>query len=108
VIRDAGDVVVDRHAQAVSAVHEAVLRTPGATDTSARKLAFLGEGGSEPLASYISKVRDASYRVTNADFEALRAAGLSEDAVLELTLAAALGAAGRRLDAGLHALDEAG
>jgi hypothetical protein len=53
-------------------------------------------------------VQEASYRVTDGDMEALGAAGLSEDAVFELTLAAVLGAAGRRLDAGLRALHEAG
>ena len=109
VVLDAGCMVVDRHTEAVSAVRDAVLRTPGATDTAAREAAFLGSGGdSEPLASYVAKVHEASYRITDADFEALRTAGLSEDAVFELTLAAALGAAGRLLDAGLRALREAG
>ena len=99
--------VVDRHAEAVSAVRDAVLRTPGATDTASRELAFADASGA-PFASYVAKVQEASYRVTDADIKALSAAGLSEDAVFELTLAAALGAAGRRLDAGLRALREAG
>jgi alkylhydroperoxidase family enzyme len=107
-VLDAGRMVVDRHAEAVSAVRDAVLRTPGATDAASRELAFAGASDDAPFASYVAKVQEASYRVTDGDFEALGAAGLSEDAVFELTLAAALGAAGRRLDAGLRALREAG
>jgi hypothetical protein len=108
VVLDAVRMIVDRHAEAVSAVRHAVLRAPGATDPAARELSFLGGDDSEPLASYVAKVQEASYRVTDADFEALRSVGLSEDALFELTLAAALGAAGRQLDAGLRALREAG
>jgi alkylhydroperoxidase family enzyme len=100
--------VVDRHADAVSAIRDAVLTTPGATDAATRQGAFLGGGDREPLAGYVAKVREASHRIRDADFAALRAVGLSEDAIFELTLAAALGAAGRRLDAGLRALREAG
>ena len=43
-------------------------------------------------------------RVTVDDIAALRAAGYSEDAILELTIAAAAGAAGRRYDAAVHAM----
>jgi alkylhydroperoxidase family enzyme len=107
-VLDAGRMVVDRHAAAVAAVRDAVLRTPGAADAASRELAFAGASDDAPSASYIAKVHEASYRVTDADIEALGAAGLSEDAIFELTLAAALGAAGRRLDAGLRALREAG
>ena len=46
----------------------------------------------EPMQSYAAKVRDESYRVTDADVAELRAAGLSEDEVFEITVAAALGA----------------
>jgi alkylhydroperoxidase family enzyme len=105
---EAGPMVVDRHAEEVSAVRDAVLRTPGATDSASREAAFVGASDDAPFASYMAKVREASYRVTDADIEALGAAGLSEDAIFELTLATALGAAGRRLDAGLRALREAG
>lgn len=100
--------VVDPHAAAVSAVKDAILRTPGATDMAARERALLGGEASDLLAAYVAKVHEASYRIVDRDFAALAAAGVSEDAILELTLAAALGAAGRRLDAGLRALREAG
>jgi alkylhydroperoxidase family enzyme len=39
-----------------------------------------------------------AYRVVDADVEALRDAGWSEEAIFELTIAAALGAGLRRLE----------
>ena len=55
-------------------------------------------------AAYAATVRRHAYRVTDAQVEALRAAGLSEDDIFELTVAAAVGAGLARLDAGLQAL----
>jgi alkylhydroperoxidase family enzyme len=107
-VLDAVCVTVDRHAAAVSALHDTVLRTPGAANAAARESAFAGTAADETVAAYVTKVRDASYRITDRDFDALSALGLSEDAILELTLAAALGAANRRLEAGLRAMHEAG
>jgi alkylhydroperoxidase family enzyme len=46
--------------------------------------------------------------VTDADVSALTTLGLSEDAVFEITVAAAMGAATERLDAGLAMLDSSG
>ena len=58
-----------------------------------------------PAASaYIDTVRRHAYRVTDAQVEALRDAGLSEDEVFELTVAAAVGAGLARLEAGLGAM----
>jgi alkylhydroperoxidase family enzyme len=54
--------------------------------------------------SYVATVRQHAYRVTDAQVEALRASGLSEDEVFELTVAAAVGAGLDRLDAGLRAM----
>ena len=53
---------------------------------------------------YTATVRRGAYLVTDAQVEALRAAGLSEDEIFELTVAAAVGAGLHRLDAGLKAL----
>jgi alkylhydroperoxidase family enzyme len=58
----------------------------------------------DAAASYVDKVVRHAYRVTDADVEALLRSGWSEAQVLELTIAAALGAGQRRLDAGLAAL----
>ncbi|MGH9280003.1 MAG: hypothetical protein ACRD12_18135 [Acidimicrobiales bacterium] len=58
----------------------------------------------EPPASYLANVRETSYRISDADVGALRAAGLGEEEIFELTIAAALGAALGSLDAGLQAI----
>ncbi|MEI8411810.1 hypothetical protein [Kribbella sp. CCNWLW201] len=44
--------------------------------------------------------------MTDADVAELRAVGVSEDEIFEITVAAALGAACHRLDAGLRVLRE--
>jgi alkylhydroperoxidase family enzyme len=54
--------------------------------------------------AYTDTVRRHAYRVTDAQVEALRDAGLSEDDVFELTVAAAVGAGLERLEAGLGAM----
>jgi len=55
----------------------------------------------EPIGSYAAKVRDRSYRITETDFAGLTSAGLSDDAIFEITVAAAVGPVLQRLDA-LH------
>ncbi|HVV58555.1 MAG TPA: hypothetical protein VHC45_09345 [Gaiellaceae bacterium] len=49
--------------------------------------------------AYLAKVRAKAYTVTDADVDALREAGLSEDEIFEQTVAAAIGEGLRRLDA---------
>jgi hypothetical protein len=58
------------------------------------------------LRSYVDKVAKHAYKVTDEDVEALKRAGHSEDAIFEVTAAAALGAAILRLERGLIALNE--
>jgi alkylhydroperoxidase family enzyme len=106
-----------RHVEAIERVTSAILETPGALDTAVRAAAehhaaslVTGEppAGNLPpeLVPYVEKVAKHAYTVVDADIERLREAGYSEDAIFELTLAAALGAAQARLDAGLRALAE--
>jgi hypothetical protein len=54
--------------------------------------------------SYMAKVRDHAYRVTDTDIEQLKAAGYGEDEIYEVTVSAAVGAALCSLDAGLRRL----
>jgi alkylhydroperoxidase family enzyme len=54
--------------------------------------------------AYASLVRDRPTAVTDADIEALRHAGFSEDEIFEQTVAAAVQAGLDRLDAALRAL----
>jgi alkylhydroperoxidase family enzyme len=49
--------------------------------------------------TYLEKVHLHAYKVTDADVEALKAAGLSEDEIFEQTVAAAIAEGLRRLDA---------
>jgi alkylhydroperoxidase family enzyme len=51
------------------------------------------------LQPYLAKVRDRAYAVTDADVEALTAAGSSDDEIFEQTVAVAIGQGLRRLDA---------
>ena len=56
------------------------------------------------LTRYVDTVARHAYRVTDADVRALQAAGQSDDALFEVTVAAAVGAAMHRLQRGMAAL----
>jgi alkylhydroperoxidase family enzyme len=56
------------------------------------------------LASYIEKVRQHAYKVTDRDVQELKDAGISEDRIFEHTVSVAVAAGLERLDAGLGAL----
>lgn len=81
-----------------------MLEEPGALEPAIRRAAAAGEGVPRDAAGYVNKVRRHAYRVTDADVDALRAAGYSEDQIFEMTVAAAHGAAAERLRSGLDAL----
>lgn len=83
---------------------EAVLEGPGATGTDARNGAFTGQVDDPALSRYVDVVRRQAYRITDEDVQRLRDAGLGDDAIFELTVAAALGAGDERLQAGLSLL----
>ena len=71
---------------------------PGALDLA-------GAGLPAELREFIHKVHQHAYRITDADVEALRERGYSEDQFFELIAAAAVGVARRRLEAGLALLE---
>lgn len=83
---------------------DAVLTTPGATPGALRRAVLVREKVPAPLAPYVDNVYLRAYKVTDADLAGLARAGYSEDAVFELTVAAAVGAALKRLDRGMAAL----
>ncbi len=89
------------------ALARAILDRDGATDRAARRSAYDGEAGDDAVGSYIATVRDHAWRVTDDHVTALRAAGLSEPAVFELTVATAVGQATRQYETALRALAEA-
>ena len=58
------------------------------------------------VAGYVDRVATAAYTLGDTDLDKLRSAGHSEDEVIELTEAAALGASLARLDIALAAIGE--
>ena len=91
---------------------DAVVDTPGHTPSAVRRAALAratrpggpADGLPAQLAGYVDKVALHAYRVTEDDLAALQRVDSSEDAVFEITVSAALGAALVRLDRGLAAL----
>ena len=55
------------------------------------------------MSAYLAKVHDCAYRVTDADVQALKDAGISEDTIFEQTVAVAIAEGLRRLDAATRA-----
>ena len=93
-----------RHVTAIERVRRAAIQARGVTDPALRSAVYDAAAQPPPLGPYLDKVRDQAWNITDEDFGALQATGYSEDAILELTIAAAAGAAGRRYDAALRAL----
>lgn len=92
---------------------DAVLDSAGHTTSALRRAVFVRASRPHPpaneelpaaLATYVDKVAHHAFKVTDRDVAELLRAGHSDDAVFELTVAAALGAALGRLDRGLAAL----
>jgi alkylhydroperoxidase family enzyme len=98
------DEALNRHAELVGRLRRAVFDSAGETDPAVRQAAGAGRPLPAPWAAYADTVRDHSYRITDADISALKAAACSEEEIFEITIAVAMGAALRRLDAGLRAL----
>jgi AhpD family alkylhydroperoxidase len=84
----------------VENLRHAVLVAPAVTDPARRAAAATGGALPEPWPAYTALVRDASYRITDADVDRLKTAGNTEDEIYELTVAAAVGAALRGYAAG--------
>jgi alkylhydroperoxidase family enzyme len=80
-----------------------VLHGPGDTTEEQRAKAFENAA----LELLLGKVATSPARITDADFDQARAAGLSDDQIFELVIASAVGQSTRMYDAALAALDEA-
>jgi hypothetical protein len=93
-----------RHVTAIDRVRRAAIEARGVTDPALRRAVYDAGAQPPPLGPYLDKVRDQASTITDADIGALQVTGYSEDAILELTIAAAAGAAGRQYDAALRAL----
>jgi len=111
---------MERHREWVERLRQAVLGNRGTTAPAVRQAVEqraaeiggrtgggAGEIGRIPsdLADYVEKVIRHAYQVTDEDVARLKQAGYSEDAIFEVTIAAALGAGMGRLERGLAALE---
>src|SRR6266516_3472305 len=99
-----------RYALYTARLAEGVLTQPGHTLPALRRAVLArasgapGEDVPPALAAYVDKVARHAYKVTDDDLGRLQQAGHSDDALFEVTLSAALGAALGRLERGLAAL----
>jgi alkylhydroperoxidase family enzyme len=84
-----------------------VLEGDGESAPELRRAAFENAGLGEPIRTLIEKVARHSYRVTDEDVAAVRAAGLSEDQIFEIVVCAAVGQASRQYASALAALASA-
>jgi alkylhydroperoxidase/carboxymuconolactone decarboxylase family protein YurZ len=96
---------MDDPAVRLAALRAAVLGGPGVTDRDLRRAAASGAAPGV-WSGYVRSVREASYRVSEEDIAALKAGGIGEEEIFEVTVAAAVGAAFDRLEAGLRAVAE--
>ena len=84
-----------------------ILEGEGTSSKADRKAAFANEGVPEGARALVDKVARNAYRVTDEDVAAAKKAGVSEDAIFELVVCAAIGQATRQMDNALAALEEA-
>jgi hypothetical protein len=98
----------ERHRDKRLAIEAAVLRGPGKTTSVLREAAAGGHESDrsalpEELRVLVTKVHEHAYRITDADLDALRGR-YDEDQLFEIIVAAAVGAARHRFQAGQRAL----
>jgi hypothetical protein len=89
------------------ALVDRILNGEGRASAQQRAHAYGNEGLPPPLDTLIGKVATSPTQVTEADFAAAKAAGVSEDQLFELVICAAVGQSARLYAAGLAALAEA-
>lgn len=108
---------MSRYANLAERLRASVLEGEGETlpelrqAVAARAAELAGRPDAEPakeipenLRGYVDAIALQAHRLTDADVEALRRAGYSEDAIFEISISAAVGAGGDRLQRGLAAL----
>lgn len=88
---------------------DAVVNAPGDTPAELRQAVLdrtQGRRSGVPadLQPYVDTIAKYAYKVIDSDVEALQRGGHSDDALFEVTVAAAVGAALHRLDRGMAAL----
>jgi alkylhydroperoxidase family enzyme len=97
----------DKKRAAHRAVVVRVLEGDGTAPRDQRHAAFDNAVLGEPLRTLINKVAERPTQVTDDDIAAVKASGLTEDAIFELVVCAAVGQATRQYENALGALAEA-
>ncbi len=104
----------ERYRELTARLKKAVLAGPGVTEPALRQAVhdYAAHPGDivppevpPALHEYVRKVARQAHTVTDEDMAALRQAGVSQDTLYEITVAAALGAGLGRLQRGLAALE---
>lgn len=98
------DEPMDRHRPRLETLAAAILQDPGVLPPEVRRTAAFNEGVPDPFADYVDTIHRHAYRVTDERVSNLSESGTDDDAVFEISIASAYGAARMRLDAGLEAL----
>lgn len=84
-----------------------MLESDGKASRQERRAAFDGTGASGPLAALIDKVARRACEISDDDIARAKATPTSEDALFELVVCAAVGAATRQYETARAALDAA-
>lgn len=100
------DEASSRHRGRLDELDAAILGGPGEIGSEVRRSAARNDGVPEPYTAFVGAIHRHAHRITDGDVAGLRAAGASQDAVFEVAVAAAYGAALERLQAGLRAVRE--
>jgi hypothetical protein len=94
----------DAHRDKLDALGTAILGDRGLLPVETRRAAATNPAVPEPFTAYVDTIHRHAYRLTDASVAGLGEAGASDDAIFEISVASAYGAARTRLDAGLAAL----
>lgn len=84
-------------------LRHAVTSSPASLPVGVRETITAGRNISGPLGSYVRKVAEHAYEITDEDIASLHAANYTDDEIFEATVSAALGAGLFRLDCVLRA-----
>ena len=94
----------DPYAMKMTRLRHAVTSSPASLPVVVRQTITAGRNVSGPLGSYVRKVAERAYEITDEDIASLHAANYTDDEIFEATVSAALGAGLFRLDCVLRAL----
>ena len=88
-------------------VIQRVLEGDGQASRAHRRASFDDADLTEPLRALVHNVATQSWKVTDREIAAVRAAGHSEDQIFELVVCAAVGQANRQYETAMAALEAA-